>query len=332
MEREILEKYRLASDKAVNFLESRLTDDGSYGAEIKDLACYYKSPFLFYISGKTEPANRILNYIKTRFMRSHGDFTTEGDTKSENGAFVEYWAYTNCWVAIAAQKMGRFDISYPAYQYLNSFYHPQLGGFTTNKPYTPEKNVIDALTAAHLGLAALYFGDLEKAKSAGNLLQKLIDIQPELESGFYLRTNDEGELLTQFPEEMALFYRVSATQPQQAYFMIGYPPAFLGYLYRATGDDVYLNAAQKYVVFANNCNPSIRQFYLSHKVAWGSAVVANLIEDAKAAEISKSIADYLLTIQEEDGSWLKGEPPHTSFDQTAEIAIWLREISAELSN
>jgi hypothetical protein len=47
-------------------------------------------------------------------------------------------------------------------------------------------------------------------------------------------------------------------------------------------------------------------------------------------ELVVTIADYLLGIQDPSGAWLADRPAHTKFDQTVEIAIWLREISAEL--
>jgi hypothetical protein len=48
------------------------------------------------------------------------------------------------------------------------------------------------------------------------------------------------------------------------------------------------------------------------------------------ADFSKSIVDYLLSIQDVSGAWLKDQPAHTSFGQTAEIAIWLKEICSEI--
>lgn len=227
--------------------------------------------------------------------------------------------------------MERFDISYPAYQYLKSFYHPEYGGFTTNKPYGQADNTMDVLSISHLGLTALYFGDIEKATGAVNLLQKFVSLQPDTKFGFYLRMSDEGKIITELPKEKEGFYILSATEPNQAYFMIGYPIAFLGKLYRATGDSCYLETAKSYLDFALNCHDSISSFYFSHKVAWGAAIIANSAKDSRYVNLSKSIIDYLLSIQDESGAWLKGEPAHTSFDQTAEIAIWLREISAELS-
>jgi len=47
-------------------------------------------------------------------------------------------------------------------------------------------------------------------------------------------------------------------------------------------------------------------------------------------ELAKGIADYLVQTQSPDGRWLSDQPAYTFFDQTAEIAIWMREISSEL--
>lgn len=332
MVRPNLQKYEDSAEKAVNWLRSRLNKDGSYNANSNDLAMYYKSPLLFYIFGKTEAANRILNYIKNNFMRENGDFTTEGDTKSENAALSEYWGYINGWIAIASQKIGRFDIAYRASQYLQLFYHPEQGGFTTTQPYGTGDNVVDVLTTAHLGLLNLYFGNLEKAKQAGNLLHKFISIQPDINQGIYLRLDGNGKLVTEFPSDSAVLFFVSAKQAYQAYFMIGYPIAFLGKLYQATGEASYLDAAKNYLDFALSCHGSIGSFHFSHKVAWGSAIIADLTKNAKYFDFCTSIADYLVSIQNAEGCWLKEEPAHSYFDQTAEIAIWLKEISAELSS
>ncbi len=329
MNTKLIENYKKGADRALNWLLHQLKDNGSYGSTINDLASYYKSPYLFYISGRIEEAKIILNHIKHEFMQEDGDFKTSVDIKSKNEVFIEYWAYMNGWVTLAAQKMGSFDIAYPAYQYLKSFYHKKNGGFTTCKPYSKSNNIVDVLTTSHLGLTSLYLGDIEKAIAAGNLLQRFISIQPDLRSGFYLRINDSDKLITEFPQGAEIFHKVSATEPNQAYFMIGYPIAFLGKLHMATGVPAYLHTAMMYLDFAMGCHNSIRTFHFSHKVAWGAAIVANLTKETKYSDISKSILNYLLSIQDASGAWLNDEPAHTSFDQTAEIAIWLREISSE---
>jgi hypothetical protein len=60
-------------------------------------------------------------------------------------------------------------------------------------------------------------------------------------------------------------------------------------------------------------------------------VLGRIADDPRAIELAVQIADFLVEIQDPSGAWLAGEPPHTTFDQTAEIAIWLQEISVELA-
>ena len=97
----------------------------------------------------------------------------------------------------------------------------------------------------------------------------------------------------------------------------------------AGGNAEFLETAAQYLDFAMGCHSSIRAFHFSHKVAWGAAIVARLTQKAEYAEFAASIVDYLLSIQAASGVWLETEPVHTTFDQTAEIAIWLREIGRE---
>ena len=233
--------------------------------------------------------------------------------------------------ALTAQKMGRFDVAYPAYDYLQSFYHPSHGGFTTRNPYGQNDNTIDVLTTAHLGLVALYMGDLPKAKTAGQLLRTFLSLQPHKQEGFYLRLKDNGELITDFPEDGSLFFQISTVKPNQAYFMLGYPIAFLGKLYTATNATPYADTAREYLEFLLSCQGNLRTFHYSHKVAWGAAIMARLTNDPRFMELAGSIADYLVQTQAQDGRWLPDEPAYTFFDQTAEIAIWMRELRSEFS-
>ena len=331
MDQQVLKTYQQSADRAVDWLVAQLKNDGAFHLPVDDLACYYKIPYLFSVSGKIQEANRVLSYIQRTFGRENGDFATSRDLKSENGAFVEYWSYMNGWIALAAQKMGRFDVAYPAYDYLQSFYHPRHGGFTTLKPYGQNDNTVDVLTTAHLGLVALYLGDLRKAKTAGHLIQSILFLQPNKHQGFYLRLKDDGELITDFADEASMFFLVNTRQPNQAYFMLGYPIAFLGKLYAATNDAQYVDTAKEYLEFLLACQGNLRTFHYSHKVAWGAAMTARITKDNRYIELARSIAEYLVQTQSQDGRWLQDEPAYTFFDQTAEIAIWMREMSSEFS-
>ena len=72
-------QYDLAADRAVGWLATHLSEDGSYGPEADDLACYYKSPYLFHLVGRTRDADRLLTFIQARFMRADHDFATSAE-------------------------------------------------------------------------------------------------------------------------------------------------------------------------------------------------------------------------------------------------------------
>src|SRR5690349_5264450 len=125
-------KLNNAAHKVVDFLESKLQQDGSYGAEAKDLACYFKSPMMFIAANKPKAASAVLTYIKKQFMRSDGDFRTEDHFKSVNPAYTEYLPYMNGWIVKAANILGMTDIVHPGYHYFSKFSMGSFG-FLTNE-------------------------------------------------------------------------------------------------------------------------------------------------------------------------------------------------------
>jgi hypothetical protein len=297
---------------------------------VDDLACYYKSPYLLALSGRPREAGSLLDHIQRRFMRSDGDFTTTGDRKSEDAAFQEYWAYPNGWIALGSLRLGRVDVAYPASDYLRA-HDAADGGCFTHRRTADADDIIDALTTAHLGLLALSFGDLRRAERAGEYLARLLRAQPDLDHGLHLRSDSKGGVVDEFPPEAAVFHLVNRTEPDQAYFMLGYPIAFLARLAELTGDRGNLRTAHDYLDFALSCEGNLRASPLSHKVAWGAAVLGRVAQAPQSLALAEQITTFLLEIQDASGAWLPAEPPHTTFDQTAEIAIWLQEIAVELA-
>ncbi len=326
-----MDKINRAAERGLQWIDQQLHDDGSFGPAIDDLACYYKSPYLFSLMGRRKSAHRVLDHIKERFMLSNGDFATSESFKSINPLFTEFWAYTNGWIAIAAQRMGRFDVAQPAYDYLKHFFNPKLGGFTTQRPYKDEQEMVDVVSTAHLGLLSLYFNDVETAKAAGGFLAAVLDKQPDMANKFFLRVDGRGQLITTYSHETALLHQVGAREHNQAYFMVGYPAAFLAILFQATGEKRFLETAKRYLDFAMRTKGNIISFHYSHKVMWAAALLAGITGNASYAQFAQSIANHLVGLQAQEGRWLASEPFHIGMDQTAEIAIWLAITSDELA-
>ena len=321
-----LETYKQAANRALAWLTSQVADSGSLGPDGSDLACYYKLPYLMQLAGRVVETHRLLDFISANFQRPNGDFATSERQKTADPVLSLYPGYINGWIAIAAHKTGRFEISLPAWEYLLGFHDPQSGGFTLQRAEDGNESHVEVLMTAHLGMAALYFGDLQRAMGAGRVLQQFLDLQPDIGHRFLLRMAQGGRLQTDFPAEAAGLHVIDADQPGQAWFFIGYPMAFLARLYLATGESGFLSGAVRYFDFARRCGERLIAEHFAHKVAWGAAELGRASGDPEHLALSVQIADRLLAAQDASGSWLADQAECTRFDQSAEVAIWLLEI------
>ena len=323
-------RFREASDRGLNWLLENRQPDGTWPEPVIDLTGYFKVAYLFCIAGQLEEANRLISEIKNRFMQPNGDFKISLIRK---GAEVDYyekvWGYANAWITFTAHKLGRFDVSYPAWDYLERLYQPTIGGYTSTDPDSGEEAVVDLLSTTHIGHTALYMGHLDRAQRCA---EKVIDFergQADRQSGMYLRMNGDGRYITSYPDSETGYYFLSTEEPGQLYFMAGYPIAFLALLYRQTAKPQYLLSAKRYFDFAENCT-GVFDSHFSHKVAWGASILYNLTGERRYGNFAVKIAGLLVRMQHRSGAWFHDAPPYASYDQSAEGASWLRQISSEI--
>ncbi|MCO1575229.1 hypothetical protein M8C13_05585 [Crossiella sp. SN42] len=312
------EGYEAAARRGADWLLSRLRPDGGFGET--DLACYYKAPAALGLAGHPRQARRLLEVAVERFGTPEGDFVTAEGVKSANPVFQEFWCYPNGWLALAAHRLGWFGVAHQAYRHLLT-YRTGDGGFSANDAGVP-----DAISTAHLGLLALTLGDLDTARAAGDWLTKLLVTQPHLATGFHLRADEHGPRTA----DDSPLHVLRTGAPDQPYFMIGYPLAYLTRLHQLGGDPAHLTAAIGYADYALSCGEHLRSTPFSHKVGWGAAILARHGHDARHRDLATGIADHLVSLQAEDGSWSPDGPAYATFDDTAEITHWLLEIAAEL--
>jgi hypothetical protein len=318
------------AERTAAHLAAALLADGSF-REHTDLASYYKAASTFLASGRAHLAHRLLDFVASRFMLDSGDFHTPGVGKTRDALLAGYPGYPNGWIAIAAQRLGRFDMSQRAWRYLRGFHHPMLGGSYLDSPdQAHERGQVEMLMTAHLGLAALYFGEVSMAESAGNALLRFLARQPAPDELMLLRMDESGELIADFSPEQAFVHQVLGRGQDQGWFFVGYPIAFLGLLYRATGRTEALDGARAYLEFAMRC-PSLPHEHFAHKVAWGASIVGEITREPRYLALSETIARQLIASQADDGLWLPGQDPHARFDQSAEVALWLLEIAKVFS-
>ncbi|KAL4220010.1 hypothetical protein ACF0H5_020422 [Mactra antiquata] len=336
-----MEKFLLASRKTAKYLCKLVDDDGvlKHDDINMDLCSQYKLTTLLLISGYTKQANKLLDRIKKDFMQPNGDFLSypekkDGEQKSSSFPMTHFWSYMNAWIAMAAHRLGRFDISYPAFEYCKTYFNPNVNMVCVTEPYNDSNTelTMDCLSTSHFGLLCLYMGDLEKAKLCGEGMITFIAEQPDIDNILYLRKSvSTGKIITVPPENMEPFFMVKKDSPKQLYFFIGYVGIFMAKLFQATDDQRYFQCAKSMIDFALTCHESICMFSFSHKVGYAAALVAKETKEAKYRRLAIGLGEYLISIQTEEGLFCKEMDIMDRFDQSAEIAIWLREMNSVLS-
>ncbi len=318
------------SERALTWAIKRISTNGKLTGYPDDLVCYYKLPYLLNVSGQRILANHLLDYMKANFFKESDAITFE-KKMTDIPLMEKFWGYVLGWIAIASQRLGRFDISYPAIEYLVKFQSKEHGGFTTSSSWGVKNTTMDVITTAQLGRLALYCGMKQEAIHAGQFLGWSINHQSDIEKFHYLFIDNEKKHIKDYPKDQEMIYVIKRNEPHQAYFMIGLPCAYLVELYNATGNELYLNYAKQYADFALSCHDSLKSFHYSHKVGWAASLLYRYTKDKKYLSLCQEIGEYLMEIQDEEGPWLKNDDAITSFDQSIENAIWLQEIAVNLS-
>ena len=216
----------------------------------------------------------------------------------------------------------------------SQYFQAATGGFLTHD-VSSEDGVTDAITTAHLGLAMLEAGKVDIATQAGKYLISLLNKQPNLEEGFYLRQNAEGKLLTEFSDDQRALVFIDTQKENQLYFMLAYPVAFLTLLEKSTKatwtavTPPYIKTAIEYMNFLLSCHESVYSSEFSHKVAWACSLLYTVVQDKRYIEMIDRISQAFIDKQDQSGLWYKDDPLK-SYDQSAEIGLWFSEIRRNL--
>ncbi len=311
--------------RAAARLGSELREDGSFGPRHQGLASYTTCASLFLAAGRWDLADRVLALVAERFLRHGGSLSAGGEGEAPDPMLSAHPGLANGWLAMAAQRLGRFEISEPVWGHLRSFFHPELGGCCVEGPYDPgAARHVDMLMTAHLGMCALFFGDGEIAQRAEQLLVRFLDQQPEPAARLLLRMDGRGELV---PPGAPLAMQIEAAAPGQPWYAVGYPIGFLGLLHRVTTSGEALRAARGYLDFALTC-PALPDEQSAHVVAWAAGILGEITQSPRYFDLSVVIARSLMASQSATGLWREGEiEPSACFDRSAETAVWLLEVA-----
>src|SRR5262245_44194027 len=100
-----LDRYRCARDRGTAWLLDQLNADGSIGPVEHDFL-YYRLPWTFTITGHTDAALRLCQWVREHQFSDEGDFV--GVTPRQ----IEANAYQNATFIYGAHMLRQYDLSF----------------------------------------------------------------------------------------------------------------------------------------------------------------------------------------------------------------------------
>lgn len=310
--------------------------DGSW-EELPDpqLGAFYKGGWAFALTGQPTAAHRLLNHVREHYMTPEGDFVPRTALIHQTAHYL----YINAYFVIGSMAVGRYEIAMPALRFLSAQQDTRTGGFFSTLTSPGASAGTDTISTAAAGVACLAAGQLEAARRAGDYLANILERQSITSTRFYTALTPDGALDTAASESEARWWRViDLHAPDQCWYALGLPFAFLVLLYQASEQTRYRSAAEAYYALLDRCvnaweGPS------SGKAGWGCAMLYRITGEIKYREVALRVARYIIGHQEADGHWVlakvRGMPAaavldSVDFDVTAEYTLWLGLIASQI--
>lgn len=317
--------YGKAADAAVAYLAKRVLDE-AWAADHDDVAYYFKAPMAFLEAGVDHRG------AAERALAIAGRYADRGGADSANGAYAGMFQhYPLMWICWAAVRLEQQQLAKQCYENLWKYVEPSSCAGLVKEPYRIKGAAYEAdlFATAEVVKVALLMGRAEVAARAGETMLKALNANTaHMEQGrFYLRWSgeaaEEGGLALVREEDM--FHCVTQALPGQLYFLLAFPAMALLELAGADGgssSEACRQGALRLLGFLRECK-GVYESPMAHKVGRAAAMAGD-------ATTARKIADYLVSLQQESGCFQPDPEAVDSLDQTAEIAVWLRQIEQDL--
>ena len=263
-------------------------------------------------------------------MSAGGDFGPRPRPGSEYADLhAEYaYIYYNSWVIIGAHRLGQFDLSQRGMDFLLDFLDAESGGFYSSPTKRDAHTKQDLWVVSGAGQAALYTGRLDVARGVGAGCKRSWRPNPTIRSGSTRSTAAPEELHTNPDPDDEIRYVMSRdAERDQFFFHPGIAGGFLARLYQATGEGEWLALAKEYMCFAEGASDYLFRLLRAGKVGWAASVLYTLTGERKYREMAVRVGDNLIAAQSAAGYWSLPGSEVLKNDITAEMVVWLDEIT-----
>ncbi len=307
------DKYHQAAERAVEWCLEKQDPNGSIPMEVDCLDSFYKWPLAFMSMGRYVEAAKLLNWIEKKLLKPDGDFSFP--ERKVLGPWNEYLdLYINSWIAMGAQKAGFFRLADRAVRFILKRQSPSTGQFRTGTP--------------NAAIACLHAGRLFEACRAADAMCSVVDQHPQDDPVFYFRLDETGRVITDFPQDEALFFHLHRDKTDQLYWCPAIGAALLCHVYELTDRKRYLGCAMKIFEFLSQCSDSLRVFG-SGKVGYTASLLYRATGNDTYKQAALEYLDWLISIQKPEGHWSRDVPDspwYGTWDATGEFIYWISEI------
>jgi hypothetical protein len=317
-----MKRFKEARDRGCRYLLQRCRLDDGLGFSRLGVFEYGKVLTALQVSGCSNAAGRLCDWIRANGMKPEGDLAPRPEKVSDHN-----YTYPNSWVIMGAHRLGQFDLSQKAMDFLMDFWDSKSGGFYSSATERNSDTKQDVIYVSFCGLAALYTGRLDVARAVGRWMRTIIELQPNFPKELYtVYSRDKG--LHELPKsENDLRYVVSQNATRgQLFFQPGTAAVYLARLYQATGEKEWIDLARQYMQFPEGANDSLFRLLQAGKVGWAASVLYTLTGEEKYKEMAIRIGDNLIAAQSRKGYWKASGSKKPNINFTAEMVIWLDEI------
>ena len=327
------QRYRQAVDRAMGWMLAHQQPDGSFGA-IERMSHYMLTGAALLYGGRAEAAARLMPALRRLYVRPDGGFDPPEIRIGLRGALAER-GYAPSWMIYSAHVNLAFDISLPAMPQLLRLQDPATGGmFGSLEDADRGLGIIHTAVTSVAAEAAVATGHVPEARRmADHLVDNILGRNPDLSQALYPVWDTEGGVRTDdatpsFPNMPPVLRR---HERDQHHYLTGMMIGALVDVYGATRARKYLDAALEIYEFAAGGTPAIYESTASHKFAWGCAWLYRETGKAEHLESACRVCDYLVSIQETDGSFVHwafvksaDEWPYSPrFNITGQFALWI---------
>jgi hypothetical protein len=294
----VITRLAEARDRGIAYLLGQQRDDGALGSpEQEGLGPYYKALWAFAAGGRPDAGNRLADWVARNVLTDEGDFAGPMRGTDHDSSYP----YSNAWMIIGAQKLGRFDISYRGMEFLRLLQHEEVGGFRIKRD--DESAPQDILCSSQGGNACLFTGHLREAREVGRFLRTLWEAQPYPDRELFLAYRPGQGLRTDFPDERQRLFSVRVDRTKQRYFNMGIASAFLARLTQATGDREWVELGKHFLSISFNVLDEMYETAQVGKVGWGAALVYGVTREEKYRELAERVSEAMLAQQTDTGGW-----------------------------